>query len=348
MKKNTDLPLEWLEGAQAAEDSGDKLKPCEVPKKEGSDAELLDAYSRAVIAVTEALGPAVVSVSVGKRSRGYGEDVIGAGSGFVFTPDGYILTNSHVVASSRQLGITFIDGVRLAASLIGQDPSTDIAVIRVDATGLPYAILSEDPDLKVGQLVIAMGNPFGFQNTVSTGVVSALGRSLRSQEGRLIENIIQHTAPLNPGNSGGPLLDSRGHVVGINTAIIAMAQGIGFSIPSTTARWVVTQLLTQGRVRRSYLGIVGHTRLLDRRIVRFHDLSADKAIEIDSLDPQGPAKQAGLREQDIVIAINDHSVSTIDDIFRHLGEWPVGKTLKLTVIRGKVRKDLRAVPTEAR
>jgi S1-C subfamily serine protease len=347
MNKNKDLPLKWLEGSQAVA-QGDQGQPCEVPKKEGSDAELLDAYSRAVIAVTEVLGPAVVSVSAGKRSRGYGEEPTGAGSGFVFTPDGYILTNSHVVSSSQKIGITFLDGDRFSASLVGQDPSTDIAVIHIDATGLPYAHLSEDPGLKVGQLVIAMGNPFGFQNTVSTGVVSALGRSLRSQEGRLIENIIQHTAPLNPGNSGGPLLDSRGHVIGINTAIIAMAQGIGFSIPSTTARWVVTQLLTQGRVRRSYLGIVGHSRLLDRRIVRFHKLASDRAVEIDSMDPHGPAKKAGVIERDIVVGINDHAVTNIDDIFRHLGEWPIGQSLTLVIIRGKDRKVLTVVPTEAK
>jgi S1-C subfamily serine protease len=213
----------------------------------------------------------------------------------------------------------------------------------INASGLPYAHLSEKPGLKVGQLVIAMGNPFGFQNTVSTGVVSSLGRSLRSQEGRLIENIIQHTAPLNPGNSGGPLLDSRGHVVGINTAIIAMAQGIGFAIPSTTARWVVTQLMTQGRVRRSYLGIVGQSRVLDRRIVRFHKLQDDRALEVVSLDPEGPAYLAGIRERDIIVAFNDEQVASIDDLFHHLTEWPVGEDLELTIIRGKEHRGISSI-----
>jgi len=306
-----------------------------------------DAYSRAVIAVIEAVGPSVVSVAIDRRSRGYGEEPTGAGSGFMITPDGYIVTNSHVVSAAERLSVSLINGDRFPAQLVGMDVSTDIAVIRVDATALPYARLSERPVLKVGQLVIAVGNPFGFQNTVSTGVVSALGRSLRSQEGRLIENIIQHTAPLNPGNSGGPLLDSRGHVVGINTAIIAMAQGIGFAIPSPMARWVVTQLMTQGRVRRSYLGIVGQSRLLDRRIVRFHKLGGDRSVEIVSMDPNGPAYAAGLRERDIIITFEGHAIASIDDLFHHLAEWPVGKAAALAVIRGKERLDLRVVPTEA-
>jgi S1-C subfamily serine protease len=193
-----------------------------------------------------------------------------------------------------------------------------------------------------------MGNPFGFQSTVSTGVVSALGRTLRSQEGRLIENIIQHTAPLNPGNSGGPLLDSHGHVVGINTAIIAMAQGIGFSIPSNTAKWVVSQLLTLGRVRRSYLGLVGHQRLLDRRIVRYHSLKDNQAVEVVSVDPDGPARKAGIQERDIVVAVAVNNVKNIDDIFRTLTEWPIGKPLEMTVVRGKDKIVIEVIPVEAR
>jgi S1-C subfamily serine protease len=347
MSDDRSSSLRWLEGEPVTDLQDSQIRPCELSEKETSDVDLLDAYSRAVIAVIEAVGPSVVSVSIGRKVRGYGEEPIGAGSGFVITPDGYILTNSHVVAASERLRVTLINGDRFPAQLVGIDVSSDIAVIRVDATALPYARLSESPGLKVGQLVIAVGNPFGFQNTVSTGVVSALGRSLRSQEGRLIENVIQHTAPLNPGNSGGPLLDSRGHVVGINTAIIAMAQGIGFAIPSRTARWVVTQLMTQGRVRRSYLGIVGQSRLLDRRIVRFHRLAGDHAVEIVSLDPKGPAYSAGLRERDILTIFEGHPIASIDDLFHHLAEWPVGKEATLTVIRGKERLDLRVVPTEA-
>ncbi len=339
--------LRWLEGETVTERKDPRLRPCELSSKEASDVDLLDAYSRAVIAVIEAVGPSVVSVSIGRKVRGYGGEPTGAGSGFVITPDGYIVTNSHVVASAERLRVILINGDRFPAQLVGMDLSTDIAVIRVDATALPYARLSESPELKVGQLVIAVGNPFGFQNTVSTGVVSALGRSLRSQEGRLIENIIQHSAPLNPGNSGGPLLDSRGHVVGINTAIIALAQGIGFAIPSRTARWVVTQLMTQGRVRRSYLGIVGQGRLLDRRIVRFHKLAGDRAVEIMSLDPKGPAYAAGVRERDIVTEFEGHPIASADDLFHHLADWPVGKAALLTVIRGKDLLKLTVFPTEA-
>ena len=216
--------LSWLEGRDlAGMDGTDPAAgaPCEVPHSEMSNVELLDAYSRAVISVVEHVGPAIVSISVGKESREAGFEPMGAGSGFVITPDGYLLTNSHVVSGARKIEAVFIDGQRLAAVVVGDDPSSDLAVIRVSASGLPYATLGDSAALQVGQLVIAMGNPFGFQSTVSTGVVSALGRSLRTQQGRLIENIIQHAAPLNPGNSGGPLLDSKGRVIGINTAIIA-------------------------------------------------------------------------------------------------------------------------------
>ena len=219
-----------------------------------NDIELLDAYSRAVVSVVESVGPAVVSISVGRKQDHLEADHVGAGSGVIIAPDGYILTNDHVVRNTKNLMIRLTDGTSLSAVLIGKDPATDLAVIRANSTYLPSSILGSSHRLKVGQLAIAMGNPFGFQSTVSTGVVSALGRALRSTKGRLIENIIQHTAPLNPGNSGGPLVDSSGKVVGINTAIIPMAQGIGFSIPANTARWVVSQILTHGRVRRGYIG----------------------------------------------------------------------------------------------
>lgn len=311
-----------------------------------SDARLLDAYSRAVIAVVDSVGPAVVSISVGgKRGRSGVEDS-GAGSGFVLTPDGYIVTNSHVTAGSRKITASFIDGQKLSAGLVGRDDSTDIAVLRVDASGLPFAQLDESSSLLVGQLVIAMGNPFGFQSTVSTGVVSALGRSLRSRQHRLIENIIQHTAPLNPGNSGGPLLDSHGHVVGINTAIIAMAQGIGFAIPAGTMRWVVPQILSQGRVRRSYLGIVGYRRQLDRRLIRSHGIEGDYAVEIVSGELEGPARRAGLRIGDVVIALDGGRVTSVDGIFRILAEWPVGQRLAVTVLRGREIKTIDVFPTE--
>jgi S1-C subfamily serine protease len=347
MREDKKNPLWWLEGTDLKQSNTRADAACEVKATYVGETDLLDAYSQAVIAVIEAVGPAVVSVSIGKSSHRGGLEPASAGSGFAITPDGYLLTNSHVVSNKHQIEATFINGERLKAQVVGEDASTDLAVIHVEASGLPYANLSQKPGLRVGQLVIAMGNPFGFQNTVSTGVVSALGRVLRSQQGTLIENVIQHTAPLNPGNSGGPLLDSHGHVIGINTAIIALAQGIGFAIPSRTARWVVTQLLTQGRVRRSYLGIVGHGRVLDRRIVRFHQLIKDQAVEIISLDPKGPAKQAGITERDIVVAVGGREVRSIDDIFHILAEWPVGKAVAVTIIRGKEQRDIEVIPTEA-
>jgi len=313
-----------------------------------ADSELLDAYSRAVVSVVDDVSPAVVSISIGKISSTKEFDPIGAGSGFVIAPDGYIATNSHVVSRAPQIETVFMDGRKFKAAMIGEDPSTDIALLRVNASGLPFAQLGESADLKVGQLVIAMGNPYGFQSTVSTGVISALSRSLRSQEGRLIENIIQHTAPLNPGNSGGPLLDSRGRVIGINTAIIASAQGIGFSVPSSTARWVVSQLISQGKVTRSYLGIVGFRRPLDRRIVRFYRLGGDSGVEIASIDLNGPAKNGGLQTGDIVIAMDGKPVASIDDIFRILAGWPVNQALRVSAIRLKDRLEVTVVPIGTR
>ncbi len=348
MEEKAKHPLSWLKGKDYKSEKSAVFNPCEVSGSDISDAELLDAYSRAVIAVVEAVGPSVVSISIGDETRSAQFESVGAGSGFVITPDGYIVTNSHVVSKARQIEAAFIDGKRLSASLVGKDDSTDVAVIQVNASGLAFASLGESSNLRVGQLVIAMGNPFGFQSTVSTGVVSALGRSLRSQQGRLIENVIQHTAPLNPGNSGGPLLDSRGRVVGVNTAIIALAQGIGFSIPSTTVKWIITQLMTQGKVRRSYLGIIGYKRVLDRRLIRFYKLSKESGVEIGSTDPDGPARKSDLRVGDIVVAINGEEMGSVDDIYRFLGEWPIGRQLTVSVIRGKEKVDIRVVPEEAK
>ncbi len=334
--------------------SGDSVRKggeghrCHVRDGEAGDVGLLDAYSRAVETVVEAVAPAVVSIGVRIQSRDERQSVPtgGAGSGVVITPDGYVLTNSHVVANAKSLEVKFRDGITHHATLVGEDPPTDLAVIRVDTSGLAYATIGDSSKLRAGQFVIAIGNPLGFDSTVSVGVVSALGRALRSREGRLIENIIQHTAPLNPGNSGGPLVDTRGRVVGVNTAIIAMAQGIGFAIPSNTANSVVSQLITHGRVRRGHLGIVCGTRRLDRRLVRLHNLSGEYAVEIMGIDPDGPAGRNGMREGDLIVGIGNERVETLDDLHRYLTEWRVGERTKITILRGTSKDVIELTPSE--
>lgn len=320
---------------------------CEVGAAGRSDVDLLDAYSRAVTTVVEAVGPAVVSISVGRESAdGNGMEPMGAGSGILLTPDGYVLTNHHVVRETNRMRLTLTDGARLGAVPVGMDPPNDLAVVRADGSGLPYASLGDSAALKVGQLVIAIGNPFGFQSSVSTGVVSATGRGMRSIDRRLIENVIQHTAPLNPGNSGGPLVDSRGRVVGINTAIIAAAQGLGFAVPSNTARYVVSQILAHGRVRRGYLGIGGRQRPLSRRMVRYFELPRESGVEVVSLDPQGPAGSSGIRPGDIVVGMNGHPVESVDDLHRLLSEVEVGKPARIDVLRGTERTAVEVVIAE--
>jgi S1-C subfamily serine protease len=322
-------------------------RACEVGSAEKSNVELLDAYSRAVITVAEAVGPAVVSISTGTQSKNGELEAAGAGSGVIIAPDGYVLTNDHVVHGSKHLVVSLTDGTSHAASLVGTDPATDLAVVRADSANLPFATLGESAALRVGQLVIAIGNPFGFQSTVSTGVVSALGRALRSREGRLIENIIQHTAPLNPGNSGGPLVDSRGRIVGLNTAIIMGAQGIGFAIPSDTAKWVVSQLITLGRVRRGYLGIAAQQRPLGRRTARFFSLTQASAVEVLSVTRNGPAAQGGMRKGDLIVAMNGTGITTVDLLQKFLADWPIGKPVKVSVLRVQERLEIDVTPSEA-
>lgn len=344
MSRRPKAGLAWLSGESVA---GPPTPGRDRPDVAAGDSSLLDAYSRAVTSVVESVGPAIVSISAGQARGGQEFEPVGAGSGFVITPDGYIVTNSHVVAPTREIRVAFVDGRRLDALVIGSDPPTDLAVLRVSGADFPYAELGDSSALRVGQLVIAVGNPFGFQSTVSTGVVSALGRALRSQDGRLIENIIQHTAPLNPGNSGGPLVDSRGRVIGINTAIIAMAQGIGFAIPSATARTVIPQLLAKGRVERSYIGVFGFRRAVNRRLVRFHKLHQDFGVEVVSVEPGGPAQRSGVIPGDILVSINDVVVTSPDDLFRFLAGWPVGRPLRLSALRRADKLEFEVVPSEA-
>jgi S1-C subfamily serine protease len=309
------------------------------------EVEALDAYSRVVVSVVEAVGPAVVSVAVGRRPGERG--LVGTGSGVVIAPDGYVLTNSHVVDGAGRVEVALRDGRSLGAEVIGDDPATDLAVIRVSAADLPHAVLGDSAVLRVGQLVVAIGNPLGFESTVSAGVVSALGRSLRSKTGRLIENVIQTDVALNPGNSGGPLVDSRGRVVGINTAIIALAQGLSFSIPIDTAKWVVSQLLTAGRVRRAYFGFAGQRRPLDRRLARAYNLPNRTAVEIMAVEPGSPAARAGLREADIVVAVEDRPVAGVDDVHRFLTAWPIGQPVTLAMLRRAELLRVAVAPAES-
>lgn len=306
----------------------------------------LDAYSKAVIGAVEQVGPAVVSVYVGESEEARVSG--GAGSGVAVTPDGYVLTNEHVVARVDRARVAFVDGSSASASVVGRDPATDLAVLRAQASGLPWARLSTAPSLRVGQLVVAVGNPYGFESTVSAGVVSALGRSLRSASGQLIEGIVQHSAALNPGNSGGPLVTARGEVAGVNTAIIAMAQGIGFAVPATTAQWVLTEILTQGRVRRAYLGLAVRDRPLDVRQVRALQLQTRRAVEVMGIEPRGPGAHAHLEPGDWLVGVNEHPIDGVDALHRSLSRHPAGTSLTLQVVRRGRRLNVPIIPREQR
>jgi S1-C subfamily serine protease len=294
-----------------------------------NDDDLLDAYSRAVIGVVERAGAAVVSLEVaGKRGRG------GAGSGFMVTPDGYVMTNSHVVQNMRAIRVRAPSGETVEGQVMGDDPATDLAVVRVDAAALGTSYLPVDGALapRVGQLAVAIGNPLGFESTVSTGVISALGRSLRGRGGRLIDGVIQHTAPLNPGNSGGPLLDGSGRVLGVNTAIIGGSQGIGFAVAVETAGWVLGQLLQHGRVRRAWLGVGAMRRPLDRRLAYHHGLGR-AAVEVQSIEANSPASRAGLRDGDLIVRFGDKPIEGIDELHRALRTWTPGTSATLEILR---------------
>jgi S1-C subfamily serine protease len=315
----------------------------------------LDAYSQVVVRAAEAVGPAVVNIEVrhrGRRQRAAqqaeGREMTGSGSGFVFAPDGFILTNSHVVHEAEQIEATFADGRQLKAEMVGDDPETDLAVVRVAANGLASARFGDSRNLRPGQLVVAIGNPYGFQFTVTAGVVSALGRSLRARSGRLIDNIIQTDAALNPGNSGGPLVSSRGEVVGVNTAMILPAQGLCFAIASSTAEFVASRLIKDGRVRRAYLGLAGQNVPLPRHLIRFHNLLTKGGVLVVSLEENSPAKKAGLQEGDVLVEFGGEKVTTVDDLHRLLTEGRVGIRVPLVVIRRSERLMLDVIPAESR
>src|SRR6266568_3897817 len=313
-----------------------------------SDDELLDGYSKTVTRVVEKVGPAVVNIRVhhADRERQHGSQSSGTGSGFVIAPDGFILTNSHVVHGAGRLEVTLADGRLFGASLVGEDPETDLAVIRINGPQLIHARLGNSRSIRVGQIAIAIGSPYGFHQTVTAGVVSALGRSMRSQSGRLIDNVIQTDAALNPGNSGGPLVNSRGEVIGVNTAIIHPAQGICFAIASNTAEFVAAWLIKEGRIRRSWIGVAGQNVAIHRRVIRFHRLAVDHGILVAGFEPGSPASRAGLREGDIIVAFEGEPVSGIDDLHRHLVGAAIGIPAELTVIRHTEKLNLTVTPEE--
>jgi S1-C subfamily serine protease len=314
---------------------------------------LLDAYSSAVIYASEKVSPSVVNIDVYQKNARFRNSSSelqksGSGSGFFFTPDGFILTNSHVVRNAQEMEVSLLDGQTYKARLIGEDPDSDLAVIRIDDhSGVKPVALGVSQNLRVGQLVVAIGSPLGFQTTVTAGVVSALGRSLRSQSGRLIDNIIQTDAALNPGNSGGPLVNSRGEVVGVNTATIPSAQGLCFAIAIDTAKRVASQLMQHGRVRRSFIGIGGQNIDLPRNAVRYFNHPTNKAVLIVGIEPGGPAEKSGLREGDILVELDGQTIETMDDLHRLLNDEKVGVESTLGVIRRPNKINIKITPVES-
>jgi S1-C subfamily serine protease len=300
------------------------------------DAQLLDAYSHAVIAAVEQVGPAVVRVEVSR----------GGGSGVIFTPDGFMLTNSHVVAGGGEIRIVLPDGRSASAQRIGDDVETDLAVLRAGATGLPWARLGDSKRARVGQVAIAIGNPYGFHHSVTSGVVSAVGRSLRSRVGRLMDDIIQTDAALNPGNSGGPLVTTSGEVIGINTAVILPAQGLCFAIASNTVRWVASRLMRDGRIRRSYIGVAGQQTPIPRALARASGTAASSGVLVASIANDGPAARGGLRQGDVIVQFAGAAVSGIDDLHRQLTDERIGQALDVTVLRRGQRRELTVRPGE--
>src|ERR1700677_4648898 len=317
-----------------------------------SDDELLDSYSNTITRVVDKVGAAVVNIRVHKTHRDSqpgqrGQEAGGSGSGFVIAPDGFILTNSHVVHGADKLEVTMADGQVFPAWLIGEDPESDLAVIRISAPQqLSYVHLADSKTVRVGQIAVAIGSPFGFQQTVTAGVVSALGRSMRSQSGRLIDNAVQTYAAMNPGNSGGPLVNSRGEVIGVNTAIILPAQGICFAIASNTAEFVAAWLIKEGRIRRSWIGVMGQNAPIHRRVVRFHRLTAEHGILVAGTEPNSPAKRAGLLEGDVIVAFAGEPVSSIDELHHHLVADVIGIPTTLTILRYTEKVDVTITPEE--
>src|SRR6266403_1266328 len=313
------------------------------------DGALLDEYSRTVVSAVARVEPAVVNIDIKQQrmSRRGPREIGGSGSGFIITPDGFIVTNSHVVHEAKEIAVNLFDGRELRAQLVGDDPDTDLAVIRIDAPQLKHVRLADSEKLRVGQIVIAIGNPLGFQASVTAGVISALGRSMYSQSGRFIANIIQTDAELNHGNSGGPLVNSAGEVIGVNTAMIRPAQGICFAIASNTARLVAGWLIRDGKIRRSYIGVAGQNVPLHRRIVRFCNLPLETGVLVVSVEKDSPAQRAGLREGDVIVAFNERPIGTIHELHKMLVSEQIGVLAKLLVIRHTEKMELSILPAES-
>ena len=324
----------------AAETAGNKQPPA-LSAPAGDDIALLDEYSRTIVSAVDRVAPSVVNIeSRANGSRG------GSGSGFIIAPDGFILTNSHVVHGAREIVVNLSDGRESRAHLVGDDPDTDLAVIRIDAAHLSHVRLADSETLRVGQIAIAIGNPLGFQASVTAGVISALGRSMHAQSGRLIDNIIQTDAALNPGNSGGPLANSAGEVIGVNTAMIRPAQGICFAIASNTAKLIAGWLIKEGRIRRGYIGVAGQTAPLHRRVARFYRLASESGAMVVSVEKGSPAEQSRVRPDDVIVAFNDEPIASVHDLHKKLVGDRIGTPCKLTILRGTEQLTIYVTPAE--
>ncbi|MDX2127935.1 MAG: trypsin-like peptidase domain-containing protein [Chloroherpetonaceae bacterium] len=344
------LPLTFVSNESQSEPMS-SLKALETlqEKNDKHDDQLLDAYSFAVSSAAERVSPSVVKI---ETSRSFptrlekARATSGSGSGFIFTPDGFILTNSHVVNGAKEIVVTLLDGRTATATLIGNDEHTDLAVLQISTSGLNIAALGDSSKVKVGHLAIAIGNPYGFQYSVTAGVISALGRSLRSNTGRLIDHVIQTDAALNPGNSGGPLVDSKGRVIGVNTAVILPAQGICFAIAIDTAKRVASDILQYGKVRRGYIGIAGQTIRLPKPVIRAHQLVSDTGVMVASIEKNSPAERAGIEEGDIIVAYGEELISSIDDLHRLLTKERIGNSGELIIIRSPQKTIVPIIPEE--
>jgi S1-C subfamily serine protease len=318
-----------------------------MPLDSPPDADLHDAYSRAVTAAVSRVAPAVAHVRIerAKAARGARD---GAGSGFLITPDGFLVTNSHVAGGATRIEVTLSDGRTAGAEIVGDDPDSDLAVLKVAADDLDCVRFADSSTVRVGQVAIAIGSPYGFQHTVTAGIVSALGRSMRASTGRLLDNVLQTDASLNPGNSGGPLVDARGEVIGVNTAVILPAQGICFAIAASTAERVAVALIRDGRVRRAYLGVGGQAQPLSRRVVRHFGLTIESGVRVESLERGSPAADAGMKRGDVIVGIDGIPVADVDALQRHLGADAIARPLPIMVIRGTHSHALIVTPRESR